>query len=101
MLDLAGRNLRARNVTREALAYLGTLFGQPNAVGRGDTLMEFRLLGIVETRVDGSPVDIGPRRQRLVLAVLALEANRLVSVDRLVELSWPTAPPRTPWNFSR
>jgi DNA-binding SARP family transcriptional activator len=57
--------------------------------------MEFRLLGIVETLVDGSPVDLGPRRQRLVLAVLALEANRLVSVDRLVELSWPTAPPRT------
>jgi DNA-binding SARP family transcriptional activator len=57
--------------------------------------MEIRLLGTVETIVDGIPVNLGPRRQRLVLAVLALEANRLVSVDRLVELSWPTAPPRT------
>jgi hypothetical protein len=54
--------------------------------------MEFRLLGIVETLVDGSPVDLGPRRQRLVLAVLALEANRLVSVDRLVELTDGASP---------
>jgi len=41
------------------------------------------------------PVDLGPRRQRLVLAVLALEANRLVPVDRLVNLCWPVEPPRT------
>src|SRR6201999_772602 len=30
-----------------------------------------------------------------VLAVLALEINRLVPVDRLVELVWPVRPPRT------
>jgi DNA-binding SARP family transcriptional activator len=30
-----------------------------------------------------------------VLAVLALEVNQLVSVDRLVDLTWPGSPPRT------
>jgi DNA-binding SARP family transcriptional activator/Tfp pilus assembly protein PilF len=59
-----------------------------------DTI-DIRVLGPVELRVGGRPVGIGPRRLRLVLAVLALEANRLVSVDRLVELAWPEGAPRT------
>ena len=37
---------------------------------------------------------LGPRQQRLVLAVLAWEANRLVPVDRLIEWVWPDEPPR-------
>jgi DNA-binding SARP family transcriptional activator len=40
-------------------------------------------------------VAVGPAQRRLLLAVLALEANRLVPVDRLVELTWPESPPRT------
>jgi DNA-binding SARP family transcriptional activator/tetratricopeptide (TPR) repeat protein len=56
--------------------------------------MEFGLLGPVEARWRGEPLAIGPRKQRFVLAVLALEVNRLVPVDRLVELTWPVAPPR-------
>ncbi len=38
---------------------------------------------------------LGPRKQRFVLAVLALEVNRPVAVDRLVDLAWPVTPPRT------
>jgi DNA-binding SARP family transcriptional activator len=57
--------------------------------------MEIRLLGPVLARIGDRTVDLGPRQRRLVLAVLALEVNRLVPVDRLVELVWPVRPPRT------
>jgi DNA-binding SARP family transcriptional activator/tetratricopeptide (TPR) repeat protein len=58
-------------------------------------VLELRLLGPVEARVDGRPVPLGTRKQRLVLAILALEPNRQVPMDRLVDLVWPEDPPRT------
>jgi ABC-2 type transport system ATP-binding protein len=57
--------------------------------------MELRLLGPVEAWHGGIRIGLGPRKQRFCLAVLALEANRLVRIDRLVDLTWPAAPPRT------
>jgi ABC-2 type transport system ATP-binding protein len=56
---------------------------------------ELRLLGPVEAYGAGRPLAVGPRKQRLLLAILALEVNRSVPVDRLVELMWTQAPPRT------
>jgi tetratricopeptide (TPR) repeat protein len=60
--------------------------------------VEFRVLGSVEATADGAPVDLGSRKQRLVLAVLLLEAGRPVSLERLVDLLWPTAPPASARN---
>jgi DNA-binding SARP family transcriptional activator len=57
--------------------------------------MDIQLLGPVELHSRGHRVHLGPRRQRFVLAVLALEANRHVSVERLVEVTWPAGAPRT------
>jgi ABC-2 type transport system ATP-binding protein len=57
--------------------------------------MEIRLLGPVELHVQGRRIDLGPRRQRFLLAVLALEVNTVVITDRLVDLVWPVDPPRT------
>jgi DNA-binding SARP family transcriptional activator len=57
--------------------------------------VEFRLLGPVEAWAGGRQIDLGPRKQRLALAILALQVNRLVPVDRLVELTWPNVPPPT------
>jgi len=54
--------------------------------------VQVRLLGPVEAWSAGIRVNLGPRQQRLVLAVLALEANRLVPVDRLVDLIWDSPP---------
>jgi DNA-binding SARP family transcriptional activator/tetratricopeptide (TPR) repeat protein len=56
---------------------------------------EFGLLGPVEGRLDGRPLNLGPRKQRLVLAALLLAANRPLSTERLVDLTWPDAPPPT------
>ncbi|MGW6936605.1 BTAD domain-containing putative transcriptional regulator [Lentzea sp. NPDC054927] len=44
-----------------------------------------RLLGEVSTEIDGQRVDLGTPKQRCVLAALAVDAGRVVPVDRLVE----------------
>jgi DNA-binding SARP family transcriptional activator len=54
---------------------------------------EFRVLGPVQILADGRQLDIGDRKQRLVLGILLLEANQLVPTERLVDLLWPDAPP--------
>jgi YVTN family beta-propeller protein len=55
--------------------------------------MDVRLLGPLEVRLGDGPVELGPRKQRAVLAMLALEVGRTVSVDRLVEGLWGEEPP--------
>jgi DNA-binding SARP family transcriptional activator len=54
---------------------------------------EFRLLGPVEIWKDGRRLDAGPRQQRTTLAVLLVEAGRLVTLDGLVDRVWGDAPP--------
>src|SRR5580704_19733589 len=48
----------------------------------------FGVLGPLEVLRSGRAVPLGGPRQRAVLAVLLLQANRVVSVDRLVEDVW-------------
>lgn len=55
--------------------------------------MDFKVLGPVQVRVDGQLVGLGDRKQRLVLALLLLESNRLVPVGRLVDVLWQQRPP--------
>ncbi|WP_412539307.1 tetratricopeptide repeat protein [Longispora sp. K20-0274] len=58
--------------------------------------MRLGLLGPVEYWHDGRPLPLGPPMQRAVLAVLALDSGRAVSVDRLVEGLWGEDPPPRP-----
>ena len=55
--------------------------------------MDLRLLGPLEAQLEGRPIELGPRKQRAVLAMLALEPGRTVSTDRLAEGLWGEEPP--------
>jgi len=57
--------------------------------------MDLHILGPLDLLVDGRKVRLGGLRQQLVLAVLGLEANRVVPVSRLVDAVWEEAPPAT------
>lgn len=50
--------------------------------------MEYRVLGSLEVVEDGETVDVGPRKQRSLLALLLINANRVVSTDRILEDLW-------------
>ncbi|MCR6489139.1 tetratricopeptide repeat protein [Amycolatopsis sp. OK19-0408] len=47
-----------------------------------------------EVTVRDEAVDLGPARQRCLLAALAVEGGRVVAADRLVERVWGAQPPR-------
>jgi WD40 repeat protein/DNA-binding SARP family transcriptional activator len=46
--------------------------------------LEFRILGPLAVAADGEPVSVGGPKQRALLAMLLLSANRVVSRDRLI-----------------
>src|SRR5256714_2292837 len=58
--------------------------------------MRFRVLGPLEA-LDGAgrPVRLGAPKQRVLLGMLLLHADRPVPVDRLVDALWPDGPPRS------
>ena len=56
----------------------------------------YGLLGPVEVRVGDRAVDLASASQRLVLAMLLLEANRLVPAHRLIDELWGEALPADP-----
>ncbi|GAA4553283.1 BTAD domain-containing putative transcriptional regulator [Pseudonocardia xishanensis] len=55
--------------------------------------IEYRLLGSLEAVREGVPVDLGGPKQRAVLAVLALDAGRVVPADAIVEAVWEAGRP--------
>ncbi|PRY35773.1 AfsR/SARP family transcriptional regulator [Umezawaea tangerina] len=57
--------------------------------------MGLRLLGPVELVLDRRSLDLGGPRQRIVLSMLGLNANRVVPVDQLVDAVWDRSPPST------
>jgi WD40 repeat protein/DNA-binding SARP family transcriptional activator len=57
--------------------------------------MEIRILGRVDALVDGQALPLGGSKQRAVLAMLALRANRTVAADELIDGLWGDRPPRT------
>jgi DNA-binding SARP family transcriptional activator/ABC-type glycerol-3-phosphate transport system substrate-binding protein len=60
--------------------------------------LEFRLLGPLEVTDGGRQVTLGGPRQRLVLAHLLLAANRIVTMEELIERVWDEEPPQAARN---
>jgi DNA-binding SARP family transcriptional activator len=58
-------------------------------------VVEFRLLGPLEAAVDGASVKLGPPQQQALSAMLVLNANEVVSRDRIVDEVWGERPPPT------
>ena len=58
-------------------------------------MVEFRILGPLEVQADGHRLQLGGRKQRALLAVLLLNANEVVSRDRLIDALWGERPPQT------
>jgi len=56
---------------------------------------EFRILGPLEATHSGQPLTPTPPKIRSVLALLLLRANRIVSVESLIEELWGPEPPRS------
>jgi YVTN family beta-propeller protein len=61
----------------------------------GAARLEILLLGPVEVRVDGRALPLGRLKLRALLALLALNANRVVSTDRAIDALWGERPPAT------
>nr|BFE76118.1 hypothetical protein GCM10020092_094190 [Actinoplanes digitatis] len=58
-------------------------------------MWDLRILGPVELLADGRRLDLGPAKQRAVLAALAVDAGRTVPVEVLIDRVWDEHPPRT------
>jgi DNA-binding SARP family transcriptional activator len=58
-------------------------------------MLEFRILGPTEVWNEDEQLQLGGPKQRAVLALLLLEAGRVVSTDRLIDLLWGEKPPAT------
>ncbi|MCG8926419.1 BTAD domain-containing putative transcriptional regulator [Lentzea sp. CC55] len=54
--------------------------------------MEFLLLGSLEARRAGTPLELGGPRRRAVLTMLLLHANEAVSVAQLTDAVWDSPP---------
>jgi DNA-binding SARP family transcriptional activator len=57
--------------------------------------MDFFILGPLKVEESGRAIPLGGPKQRALLAVLLLNANRSVSLDRLVDALWGERPPQT------
>jgi DNA-binding SARP family transcriptional activator/streptogramin lyase len=64
-------------------------------VSTGPRGLSFHVLGRLEAYDDGVELDLGPRKQRAVLALLLLSANHVVSTERLIDDLWGDSPPST------
>ena len=57
--------------------------------------MRYGILGPLELTMDGRAISVAGAKQRALLAVLLLNANRVVSSDTLIDALWEEQPPET------
>jgi DNA-binding SARP family transcriptional activator len=84
------RLLSCRSVDRPPRRYRAAIDRLPSA-----GVLEFRILGPLEVVAEGRQVALGGPRQRATLAILLLDANRVVPVERLADELYAGRPPVT------
>src|SRR3712207_553143 len=62
-------------------------------------MVDVRMLGPLEVRDRGHALRLGGTKQRAVLAMLALQANRVASIDGLINGLWGEDPPSSAINI--
>ena len=73
--------------------------GESLATGRYHRRIRIDLAGGCVVTLDGrrlAPTELGSRRGRLLLELLAAARGRALSCDEIVEVLWPTGPPGRP-----
>jgi DNA-binding SARP family transcriptional activator len=58
-------------------------------------MLEVNILGDIEASRDGVPIALGPDQRRAILGVLALEVNRPVSVQKIMQALWGERTPES------
>jgi DNA-binding SARP family transcriptional activator len=58
--------------------------------------LEYRVLGPLEALRDDETLGLGGAKQRALLAILLMQANRVVATDELIERLWPDRAPGKP-----
>ncbi|GAA3892493.1 BTAD domain-containing putative transcriptional regulator [Saccharothrix violaceirubra] len=64
-------------------------------MAEGRSGLEFGVLGPLQVLADGKPLPIGRKGMRGLLAMLVLDANRVVPIDGIVDCLWADDPPAT------
>jgi SARP family transcriptional regulator, regulator of embCAB operon len=72
---------------------IGDGLGTEQGFAAGGDTVQFGVLGPVQMRVEGVSVPLGTPKQRVVLAVLIVNANRPVGIDTLIGAAWDQRPP--------
>jgi DNA-binding SARP family transcriptional activator len=57
--------------------------------------LDIRVLGSLSARVNDADIELGGTKQRRLLTVLLLRANRAVAASEIIDGLWPDNPPRT------
>ena len=57
--------------------------------------IRFKLLGPLAADRGGVELELGPHKERALLALLLLNANRVIPTSRLIDELWGDAPPET------
>jgi YVTN family beta-propeller protein len=63
-----------------------------------EAAVEFLVLGPLDVRVHGRAVQLGGHKQRGLLALLLLNAGKVVSAERLIDALWGERPPASAMN---
>jgi DNA-binding SARP family transcriptional activator len=68
--------------------------GKPD-IKTGENLMQIKVLGQLEARLNGVPITPTASKPRQLLALLGLHAGQVVTMQALIEELWGTTPPRS------